>query len=205
MRDYNIHSVKFIPSQKLSKFPLFNLAEYAFSGRSNVGKSSLINMILNRKNLARTSTYPGKTRVINHYLVDKKWILADLPGYGFSKVSKKEKFNFHKSIFDYILKRRTLLCLFNLIDNRFPPKNIDISFMRWLGQNQIPFCLIFTKTDKVNKDLCQKNIERYKRILINEWKISPILFKTSSKTKQGREDILKYIYHTNINILDFLD
>lgn len=197
----NIHSVKFISSsKKFSKIPLFNLAEYAFSGRSNVGKSSLINMILNRKNLARTSSYTGKTRLINHYLVDKKWILADLPGYGYSKVSKKERFNFHQSIFDYILKRRTLLCLFNLIDNRFPPKNIDISFMRWLGQKQIPFCLVFTKTDKVNKDLCQKNIERYKRILINEWKISPILFKTSSRTKQGREDILKYIYHTNINI-----
>jgi len=203
MRDYNIHSVKFISSsKKFSKIPLFNLAEYAFFGRSNVGKSSLINMIFNRKNLARTSSYPGKTRLINHYLVDKKWILADLPGYGYSKVSKKERFNFHQSIFDYILKRRTLLCLFNLIDNRFPPKNIDISFMRWLGKKQIPFCLVFTKTDKVNKDLFQKNIERYKRILINEWKISPILFKTSSKTKQGREDILKYIYHTNINILD---
>ncbi|XOD68415.1 MAG: ribosome biogenesis GTP-binding protein YihA/YsxC [Flavobacteriales bacterium AspAUS03] len=190
----DIQTADFLKSStQKSQFPILDLAEYAFIGRSNVGKSSLINLLTRRKNLAKTSSSPGKTQLINHFLINSQWYLTDLPGYGYAKISKEKKKDFQKKITDYILYRKNLTCLFTLIDSRLPPQNIDLTFIQWLGENRIPFCIVFTKTDKIGPTQCQKNIEHYRETLLKSWEEIPPYFKTSEHTRQGRTEILNYI------------
>ncbi|XCI75037.1 MAG: ribosome biogenesis GTP-binding protein YihA/YsxC [Flavobacteriales bacterium] len=190
----DIQTAEFVKSStQKSQFPNLDLAEYAFIGRSNVGKSSLINLLTSRKNLAKISSSPGKTQLINHFIINSQWYLTDLPGYGYAKVSKEKKKDFQKKITDYILYRKNLICLFALIDSRIPPQNIDITFIQWLGENRIPFCIIFTKIDKLSPAQYQKNIDHYREALLKSWEEIPLYFKTSVHTRQGRTDILNYI------------
>jgi len=171
--------------------------EYAFVGRSNVGKSSLINMLLERKQIAKTSQTPGKTQLINHFLINGKWYLVDLPGYGFAKISKSKRGEFSRIIKDYTEFRQNLVCLFVLVDSRHKPQNNDLNFLEWLGEKGIPFAIIFTKTDKLAKSVKEKNIEDYKNELLTDWETLPEMFITSSETGLGREDILNYIEKLN--------
>jgi GTP-binding protein len=171
--------------------------EYAFIGRSNVGKSSLINALVNRKNLAKTSSSPGKTRLINHFLVDDSWYLVDLPGYGFAKRSKSERKTFETLITDYVTNRRNLVCLFVLIDSRIPPQKNDLVFINNLGELQVPFYLIFTKADKLSAAKKQKLIDDYTDVLKDSWDSLPPHFITSAKSKEGCVDILTEIHRLN--------
>lgn len=184
-------------SQKLSDCPKPDRHEYAFIGRSNVGKSSLINMLTNKKNLAKTSGVPGKTQLINHFDIDNKWFLVDLPGYGWAKVSKTEKGKWGKFIEDYLLHRENLICTFLLIDVRHEPQKIDLEFIEWLAENERPFCLIFTKTDKLSKNKVTSAISHYKKVLKTTWEELPINFSSSSLSKEGKEEILAYISQLN--------
>lgn len=194
----NIQSTSFISSStKTDQLPEPNLPEYAFAGRSNVGKSSLINMLTNRKRLAKTSSFPGKTRLINHFLINNKWYLADLPGYGYADISKKERKIIKKLISDYLSSRENLLCLFVLIDSRLPIQKNDRNFFKYLGENQIPFCLIFTKTDKLSFQKCERNISLYQKTLLEDWEVIPTFFKSSSNSREGKIKILKYIETLN--------
>jgi len=174
------------------------LPEYAFIGRSNVGKSSLINMITNHKNLAKTSGRPGKTQLINHFLINKTWHLVDLPGYGYARVSKTTKKVFQKTIFSYLKTREQLVSAFVLIDIRHTPQPIDLEFMKWLGNNAIPFSIIFTKSDKLKPNAIETYIENYKKVLLEDWETMPNYFVTSSSKYIGKEDILKYIATLNV-------
>tara|TARA_B100001758_G_scaffold247957_1_gene269146 strand:- start:17662 stop:18270 length:609 start_codon:yes stop_codon:yes gene_type:complete len=169
------------------------IPEYAFIGRSNVGKSSLINALANNRKLAKTSGNPGKTQLINHFLINKNWYLVDLPGYGFARVSKAKRAEFHEMINEYLLNRINLLCLFVLIDSRHKPQQIDQKFMKWLAEKKIPFTIVFTKSDKLSKTALSKNINKYKTKMLQEWEYLPEIFITSSETKEGTADILKYI------------
>jgi len=171
--------------------------EYAFIGRSNVGKSSLINMLCNRKELARVSNKPGKTQTLNFYLINETWYLVDLPGYGFAKVSKKTRDSWGKMIEQYLLERKTLQCAFVLIDANIPPQKIDLEFINWLGQKGVPFVLLFTKTDRMSKLQCQRQIELFQKALLQHWETLPQHFVTSALTNLGREDILGYIANIN--------
>lgn len=173
------------------------MPEYAFVGRSNVGKSSLINMLLERKQIAKTSQTPGKTQLINHFLINGNWYLVDLPGYGFAKISKSKRSDFSKIIKDYSEYRKNLVCLFVLVDSRHKPQKNDLLFIEWLGEKQIPFSIVFTKTDKLAKLTREKNIEEYKKVLLTDWETLPGIFITSSETSLGREDILNYIEKLN--------
>jgi GTP-binding protein len=173
--------------------------EYAFIGRSNVGKSSLINMLVDRKNLAKTSATPGKTQLINHFLINKNWYLADLPGYGFAKVSKTEKAKWDLMIREYLLKRESLVNVFVLIDTRLEPQKIDLSFINWLGTKEIPFSIVFTKADKLSKAQALKQTEIFKKEMLKTWAALPPLFITSSEKKAGREDLLDFIESLNNN------
>ncbi len=186
-----------ISNSKVEDCPNSQLPEYAFIGRSNVGKSSLINMLTGRKNLAKVSGKPGKTRLINHFLINEKWHLVDLPGYGYAKVSKKEKKVFQKFITDYFKKRKQLVNAFVLIDSRHEPQTIDLEFMQWLGVNAIPFSIIFTKTDKLKPQALDKNIIHYKSVLMEYWEELMPIFLSSSKDKTGKEDIINYIQNIN--------
>jgi len=186
-----------ISNTDIKKCPDPILPEYAFIGRSNVGKSSLINSITNRKNLAKTSGKPGKTQLINHFLINENWYLVDLPGYGYASVSKKQRIEFEKFIRTYLLKRKNLMCLFVLIDVRLKPQDIDIEFMTWLGQNNIPFVMCFTKLDKLSKTTAEKNISYYKKEMLKTWEELPNIFTTSSLKKIGLENILSFIKQTN--------
>jgi GTP-binding protein len=180
--------------------PKDDKAEYAFIGRSNVGKSSLINMLVNHQGLAKTSSKPGKTQLINHFLINDKnnpWYLVDLPGYGYAKTSKSSAEKWSKFTLDYLKKRSNLLCVFVLIDSRLEPQKIDLEFMAWLAENQLAFCMVFTKTDKLNKVVLVKNLAHYKKILLQDWEELPEIFITSAELKQGREEILAYIEETN--------
>lgn len=189
-----IKTARFIMSNSdVSKCPAPDKPEYAFIGRSNVGKSSLINMLTNHKKLAKTSSRPGKTQLINHFLINDEWYLVDLPGYGYAKVSKTQKNKFQAYIVDYIKKRENLYCLFVLVDSRHEPQKIDMEFITWLGENNIPFAIIFTKADKLGKNQVAKNIAYYKRQLKKQWEELPNLFITSSQTSLGKEDILSFI------------
>jgi GTP-binding protein len=193
-----INSVQFIKSSaKLDQCPDTKLPEYAFVGRSNVGKSSLINCLTNRKKLALTSGNPGKTRLINHFLVNENWYLVDLPGYGYAKLSKKERIKFEHMIKDYLLNRTNMVCLFLLIDIRHEPIDADIEFLSWLGQNLIPFTIVFTKADKINHEQVQKNISNYKEFLLDSWESLPEIFATSSTNNLGNKELLNYIEDTN--------
>jgi len=189
-----------ISNTDVSKCPKENLPEYAFIGRSNVGKSSLINMLTNHKSLAKTSGKPGKTQLINHFIINKNWFLVDLPGYGYASVSKDQRKTFQKFIKDYFNKRMQLACTFVLIDSRHQPQKIDLEFMEFLGLNGIPFCIVFTKTDKLNKSTLPKNIESYKKELLESWEELPPYFISSSTDKTGQKEILEFIQKVNDSI-----
>ena len=184
-------------SQKVEECPEPSLPEYAFIGRSNVGKSTLINMLTERKKLAKTSASPGKTRLINHFLINDQWHLVDLPGYGYAKVSKSERNKFQQFIYKYIKSRSTLACVFVLIDSRHDPQKNDLEFMEWLGKNEIPFAMVFTKVDKLSSSKVQKHISRYNKRMLKDWEFLPEQFITSSMTNQGRTQLLDYIEEIN--------
>lgn len=180
-----------------AKCPESSLPEYAFIGRSNVGKSSLINMLTQRKNLAKTSGRPGKTQLINHFLINNSWHLVDLPGYGYARVSKSTKKTFQKFITSYFNQRKQLIAAFVLIDSRHEPQQIDLEFMQWLGENQIPFCIIFTKADKLKPRALERNIQIYKEVMLESWEEMPQYFVSSSTSGTGREEILDFISDIN--------
>ena len=184
-------------SSAYTECPELQLPEYAFIGRSNVGKSSLINYIVNKKKLAKVSVKPGKTKLINHFLIDRAWYLVDLPGYGWAKVSKAEKLKWKLMVYQYLKKRKNLYCVFLLIDARHEPQAIDREFMRWLGDRKIPFAIVFTKIDKLGMIKLQKNLDHYREVLGEEWDELPIQFQTSSVSKIGKNEILGYIKQIN--------
>lgn len=189
-----INTAEFLMSnQDYTKCPNNNISEIAFIGRSNVGKSSLINMLTNKASLAKTSSSPGKTQLINHFIINGSWYLVDLPGFGYAKVSKKLREKFSKMINDYVLKRPNLVCLFVLIDSRIPPQTIDLDYMYWLGLNSVPFKIIFTKSDKLGVNALKNNINIYVEKLSEFWETIPEYFITSSEKKQGKEDLLNFI------------
>lgn len=186
-----------ISNSDVSRCPESKLPEYAFIGRSNVGKSSLINMITERKSLAKTSGRPGKTQLINHFLINNSWHLVDLPGYGYARVSKSAKKTFQKFITAYFEQREQMLCAFVLVDSRHKPQSIDLEFMQWLGEHQVPFCIIFTKADKLKPKAIERSIENYKTEMLQYWTEMPTYFISSSSTGLGREEILGYIENIN--------
>ncbi|NUM49551.1 MAG: YihA family ribosome biogenesis GTP-binding protein [Flavobacteriales bacterium] len=190
-----------ISNTKLSGCPTPDIPEYAFIGRSNVGKSSLINLLCNNKKLAKTSAQPGKTQLINHFLINKSWYLVDLPGYGYARVSKTSRDKWGSMISNYLLKRINLVCTFLLIDSRIPPQKIDLEFMQWLGKHQLPFVIAFTKTDKLSKNELQKNLKNYTAEMLNYWEEMPTFFITSATSKAGKIEIIKFINQTNQNII----
>jgi len=193
-----IKEVKFIKSSPDTKScPEGNEPEYAFVGRSNVGKSSLINYLTGNKKLAKTSGTPGVTKLINHFMVDDLWYLVDLPGYGYAKIAKSVRSKFDKLIKDYLLQRKTLVCLFQLIDCRHEPQRNDLDFITWLGQNGVPFVLCFTKTDKLSSNELQKSLKTYKNVLLKQWESLPKIFITSTTSNRGKEEILTFIEETN--------
>lgn len=191
-----------ISNTDISKAPQEPLPEYAFIGRSNVGKSSLINMLTNHKKLAKTSGTPGKTQLINHFKINDEWFLVDLPGYGYAKTSKSSRRKFQKLITDYFKKRKNMVNAFVLIDSRHPPQKVDMDFMRWLGEHQIPFSIVFTKADKLSSNELGKNLRKYKMKFLQEWQSLPQIFVTSATSKLGREEILNYIARLNDMLKD---
>ncbi len=189
----DIKSAKFISSYtSLEKLPQKGLPELAFIGRSNVGKSSLINMLCNQQKLAKTSSTPGKTQTINHFLIDESWYLVDLPGYGYAKVSKKMRDKWDDMIRLYLKKRETLYCVFVLIDSRIPPQKIDVEFINWLGENGIPLSIVFTKADKPKANELEKNVEAFKEELLKYWEDLPVYFVSSAEKKIGKDELLSY-------------
>lgn len=198
-----IKSAEFVISNtQVEKCPEGNRPEYAFIGRSNVGKSSLINMLTARKGLAMTSQKPGKTQLINHFLINDDWYLVDLPGYGFAQRGKEGRENIRRIIEDYILEREQLTNLFVLLDCRHEAQKIDLEFMEWLGENGVPFSIIFTKTDKISRGRLKENTEKYAQKLLETWEeLPPILFSSSEK-KEGREEILDYIDEINKSLAE---
>ena len=189
-----IKSAEFVISNTdVKKCPAGNFPEYAFIGRSNVGKSSLINMLTGKKGLAMTSQKPGKTLLINHFIINNNWFLVDLPGYGFAQRGKEGRQNIQRIIEDYILEREQLTNLFVLIDCRHEAQKIDLEFMEWLGENGVPFSIIFTKLDKISKGRLQENLKAYQEKLLETWEELPPILLSSSEKKDGREEILDYI------------
>ena len=196
-----IKSAEFIISNTdVSKCPKDNIHEYAFIGRSNVGKSSLINMLTNKKNLAKTSGKPGKTQLINHFKINNNWFLVDLPGYGYAQISKSKRKSFQEFITEYFLNRQQLVCTFVLVDSRHEPQKIDVEFMQFLGENEIPFCIVFTKSDKLNGSKLNQNLLNYKKELLKSWEEIPQYFITSATDKTGQEDLLNFIHDINENL-----
>jgi len=193
-----ITSAEFIISNSnYLKCPSPIFPEYAFIGRSNVGKSSLINMLTAKKGMAKTSSTPGKTQLINHFKINNKWYLVDLPGYGYARVSKTSKATWDKMIRDYLEKRKNLLTVFVLIDIRLDPQPIDLKFIQWLGEKLIPIAIAFTKSDKLSKQQVIYSVEQFKNSLRKDWEELPMLFITSAEKKIGREEILNFIEETN--------
>nr|WP_314288292.1 ribosome biogenesis GTP-binding protein YihA/YsxC [uncultured Capnocytophaga sp.] len=193
-----IKKAEFVMSNaQVNKCPKENLPEYAFIGRSNVGKSSLINMITNHKNLAKTSGRPGKTQLINHFKIDNSWFLVDLPGYGYARVSKSTKKVFQQFITNYFKERKQLVSAFVLVDIRHQPQKIDIDFMQWLGNNGIPFAIVFTKADKLKPMAIERNIQIYQETLLQNWEEFPPYFITSAENKTGKEELTSYIENIN--------
>lgn len=186
-----------VSNTKVEKCPKPDRHEYAFIGRSNVGKSSLINMLTNHKKLAKIAVKPGKTQLINHFLINDTWYMVDLPGYGYARTSEATRQQFEKMIRDYILKRENLVCLFVLVDSRLEPQKIDLEFMEWLGENGVPFVMVFTKADKLNTAQRLKCIDEYHRIMLQTWESTPLAFMTSSEKRLGREEVLDYINELN--------
>jgi GTP-binding protein len=196
-----IKSADFIMSNSnVIKAPKDRLPEYAFIGRSNVGKSSLINMLMERKDLAKVSGKPGKTQLINHFKINYDWFLVDLPGYGYAQISKKKRTIFQYFIENYFKEREQLVCTFVLIDSRHDPQKIDLEFMQFLGDTQIPFCIIFTKADKLNSSKLKQQIDSYKKKLLTSWETLPTSFITSSSTSLGREEVLGFIDGVNKDV-----
>lgn len=179
------------------KCPDSKLPEYAFIGRSNVGKSSLINCLCGRQGLAKTSSTPGKTQCIVHFLIDKTWYMADLPGYGYAQTGKTLREQWQKMTREYLLRRPPLCCVFVLIDLRLPPQKIDLEFMRFLGENEVPFCIVGTKADKLGKNALNKNVDDYQQRLSEEWEPLPRFFISSAESGLGKEEILNFIDQTN--------
>ena len=201
-----IKSANFLMSNTRFDFlPDGNIPEYAFIGRSNVGKSSLINMLVQRNGLAKTSSVPGKTVAINHFIVNNAWYLVDLPGYGYAQHSKKTREQWRVMINNYIMRRRNLVCTFVLVDARIEPQNNDLGFMGWLGDSQVPFCIVFTKADKVSRSELERNVEAYKKRLLEDWEELPPIFITSSESGQGRDDILDYIEAQNAEVANLMN
>lgn len=197
----NIKSATYIGSKpSVEQCPADKKAEYAFIGRSNVGKSSLINALTLRKNLALTSSTPGKTMCINHFLINDEWYLVDLPGYGYAQRSKKAVDKFQKMISDYVLKREQLICLFVLIDIRHEAQKVDLAFLNFLGSNGVPFAIVFTKADKLPTTKVKTTAAKYMEVLKEEWEELPPYFITSSASKLGREELLAYIDDINKNL-----
>ena len=193
-----INKAEFVVSNTdVRKCPGGNLPEYAFIGRSNVGKSSLINMLTNRKSLAKTSQKPGKTQLINHFIINDTWYLVDLPGYGYAQRGKEGRANIQHIIESYILERQELTNLFVLIDCRHEPQTIDLEFMAWLGENAIPFTIIFTKTDKISKGKLQENMQAYAAKMLEEWEELPPILTSSAEKNEGREEIIGFIEEIN--------
>jgi len=193
-----IKSAEFVVSNsEVAKCPKDMLPEYAFIGRSNVGKSSLINMLTSRKSLAKTSGRPGKTQLINHFIINKEWYLVDLPGYGYAKVSKSTKKVFQKFITKYFEQREQMICAFVLVDIRHKPQPIDLEFMQYLGEADIPFCIIFTKADKLKPKAIDRHVEDYKKIMLETWEEIPKHFITSSSKDIGKDEVLGYISELN--------
>lgn len=196
-----IKSAEFIISNTdVSKCPKDRIPEYAFIGRSNVGKSSLINMLMERKDLAKISGKPGKTQLINHFKINDNWFLVDLPGYGYAQVSKSKRKSFQSFIEQYFLRREQLVCTFVLVDSRHDPQKIDLEFMRFLGEHQIPFCIVFTKADKLGSSKLNKQITSYKKKLLATWESAPTSFITSSSNGFGREEFLHFIDNVNKDV-----
>ena len=189
-------------NSQVAKCPKDRLPEYAFIGRSNVGKSSLINMLTNCKNLAKTSGRPGKTQLINHFKIDDRWFLVDLPGYGYARVSKTTKQVFQRFITDYFEQREQLVSAFVLVDIRHEPQKIDVEFMHWLGERAIPFAIIFTKADKLKPQAIERNVAAYKETLLEWWEEFPPYFVTSAQNKTGKEELTQYIEQTNQTIIN---
>jgi GTP-binding protein len=198
--DIQIREAEFLTSSTdFTKCPAPDKPEYAFIGRSNVGKSSLINMLTQRQKLAKVSGRPGKTQTIIHFLINKSWYLVDLPGYGYARTSISNRQEWQKFIADYIVHRENLYCLFILVDARHEPLNIDLNFIHWAGNNQIPLALVFTKTDKLSPNELNHNISVYKKQLKQYWEELPTMFYTSSEKNIGRDEILRYIHDINFN------
>jgi GTP-binding protein len=193
-----IKSAQFVISNTdVSKCPAPLKPEYAFIGRSNVGKSSLINMLVDRKDMAKTSGKPGKTQLINHFLINDAWYIVDLPGYGYAKVSKDKKETWEKFIKKYILERPNLMCMFVLVDSRLSPQKADLEFMDWLGENNISFVMVFTKMDKLSKTKTANNIKNYKEEMGKSWDELPPSYYTSAEKKEGKKELLSFIADTN--------
>jgi len=200
-----INKAEFVISNTdVKKCPGGNIPEYAFIGRSNVGKSSLINMLTDKKNLAKTSQRPGKTQLINHFMINDAWYLVDLPGYGYAQRGKEGRAKIQQIIENYILERQELTNLFVLIDCRHEPQTIDLEFMAWLGENSIPFSIIFTKTDKISNSKLQENMQDYATKMLEEWEELPPMLTSSAQKKEGREDIIKMIEDIN-NVMRMLN
>lgn len=198
LRNMIIKEAKFIQSNTdVNKCPNTNFPEYAFIGRSNVGKSSLINALTGRKSLAMTSSKPGKTMLINHFLINNEWYIVDLPGYGYAQRGKDSRAQFKKMIENYILDREQMTNLFVLVDSRHAPQKIDLEFIEWLGENGVPFSLVFTKLDKMGVEVGRRNMEAYKKELKKQWDELPPIFATSSVDNRGREELLNYIDEMN--------
>ena len=187
-------------NSNVTKAPKDRIPEYAFIGRSNVGKSSLINMLMGRKDLAKISGKPGKTQLINHFKINDNWFLVDLPGYGYAQISKKKRTIFQYFIENYFKERQQLVCTFVLIDSRHDPQKIDLEFMQFLGENQIPFCIVFTKADKLGSSKLNKQIISYKKKLLTSWETLPTSFITSSSTGLGKDEFLEFIAAVNDDV-----
>lgn len=189
-----VHSASFVKSSsKLEECPKPDRVEVAFIGRSNVGKSSLINMLVNQKKLAKTSGRPGKTQLINHFLVNEKWYLVDLPGYGYARVSQTQRKNWGKTSEEYLLNRKNLSCVLILLDVRHEPQKIDVEFINWAGKSGLPLALIFTKADKLSQPKVQSSVAAYRRHLKKSWEELPLMFVSSAESGTGREEILEFI------------
>jgi len=199
-----IKSAEFIISNTdVANCPKESLPEYAFIGRSNVGKSSLINMLVNQKNLAKTSGKPGKTQLINHFKINNTWFLVDLPGYGYAQISKSKRKTFQEFIKAYFLERKQLVCTFVLIDSRLEPQKIDLEFMQFLGENNIAFCIVFTKSDKLKTTKLNNNIAIYDETMTQSlWESMPTYYVTSAIAKAGKEELLNYIETLNQEVAE---
>ena len=194
----NITKAEFLTSNtRIDRLPKDNLPEYAFIGRSNVGKSSLINTLVRRKGLAKTSSVPGKTITINHFVINDEWYIVDLPGYGYAQRSKKARNEWRVMLGDYATRRRNLITTFVLVDARLRPQNIDVEFMEWLAENQVPFAIVFTKIDKISEKELNVNVDTYKERLLEDWEALPPIFITSSEKGVGRDEILDYVEQQN--------